>query len=217
MEIIRKQAFRGCKSLKNIKIPSELTEIKEQAFYNSGIEKIDLSNSLKIIHIFDLAFQDCSNLETVIFPTVFPAVDNYEANFWRIFSGCTSLNTFAVMENDNDVVVEDNVIYYGDVLLAGVPNNSNKNIVVREGTTKIYKFAFLESNIETIVLPDSCNEIGRNAFQYCYSLKKVDLGNGKIDLRLEPFDYCSKEIVILHNGAKCDFNKPSDLTSMTLE
>lgn len=54
--------FRNCKNLKSVSFPSTLTEIGNEAFYNSGLESIDLNG---IQTIGEYAFGKCLSLKNV--------------------------------------------------------------------------------------------------------------------------------------------------------
>ena len=56
----------GCASLENFIVPSSVTEIKKQAFYDSGLKYITLPKSVTSISL--TAFVECPNLKYIYIP-----------------------------------------------------------------------------------------------------------------------------------------------------
>lgn len=75
--------FHKCTALKEIVIPSGVTFIGEYAFYDTGLEKITLSDSLT--EIKQSAFASCNKLEEIHFPASLTTLGDGS------FSGCTGL------------------------------------------------------------------------------------------------------------------------------
>ena len=72
----------------------------------------------------------------------------------------------------------DGVIYTRDMRKLIVGSAGLKHVEVPEGVEKIIDFAFYNSEIQSIKLPDSIKRIGDEAFSNCHNLKEVNLGNG---------------------------------------
>lgn len=62
---IAEDTFLGCKNVKSIKLSKDITHIKMQAFYQSGIESIDIPDSVGFVDSY--AFARCESLKTMIF------------------------------------------------------------------------------------------------------------------------------------------------------
>ena len=60
------EVFMGCASLENLVIPNSVTDIKKQAFYDSGIKYITLPESLNSIYV--TALRECMNLKYIYIP-----------------------------------------------------------------------------------------------------------------------------------------------------
>ena len=119
-----------------------------------------------IVSIGDAAFSDCSNLESITIPSSVTSI-GYEA-----FSGCSSLKcvNFSSLSSllsiqfspDVEEYVEcpgfEDVDYYINGELA-------KDIVIPEGVTNIYSYAFCGcKSLESITIPSSVTSIGCDAF-----------------------------------------------------
>ncbi len=100
-------AFYGCSQLTSIIFEenSQLTEIKDSAFYNcSSLTNIVIPNG--VISIKSFAFSDCSNLTSVIFE------ENAQLTSIKqgAFSGCTNLTSIVI---PNSVTNIEGEIFYG--------------------------------------------------------------------------------------------------------
>lgn len=196
LERIYSGAFMYCNSLKNINFPSTLIGIGEAAFSTSGLTKVDWSKCTLLETVQDRIFEDCRMLSELNFPV--KTNIRYD-DFHNVFVGCTGLRTITVAENENGYFVENNVLYYNDLLLLAAQNNDVTDIVVKEGTTKINKFAFDGSNITSVTIPNSCTRLGRNAFSDCLSLRKVVMSDNITSMGQDVFSY-GGEIEILYRG-----------------
>ena len=176
--VIDSYAFENCTALTDINFPEKLELIGRNAFYNSGITSLKLSqpglhvgsfaftdcHQLKSVEItstdFDLmewAFARCENLETVILP---PQVFRMEGG---CFTECTSLTT---------VVLPKNITF-----VHGFKDcTSLKTIEIPDSVTSIGYEAFANCKLlESIHLPDGVTNIGGLAFAQCYALKEINL------------------------------------------
>lgn len=61
--VIESSAFMGCSSLSSVTISNGVTEIRDRAFYNTGISSLFLPNS--VVQVGVKAFAYCKNLQTV--------------------------------------------------------------------------------------------------------------------------------------------------------
>ena len=66
LTVIPYGTFRDCKGLKEFNIPEGVTEIRERAFSGSGLEKVTLPSTLKVIGTE--AFAYCDSLKSISIP-----------------------------------------------------------------------------------------------------------------------------------------------------
>ena len=165
-------------SQKNITIPE-------------GVEEIDFN-----------FFNDCSNIETVSFPSTLKVIGSWA------FSGCTNLReaiipngveeidieAFSACRNLREVILPRTLKKIGDgafslchslekITIPGSVNNlgmsifsssSLKEVVIEEGVRVIDRLAFFMSHeLERITFPRTIEMIEVNAFEDCNSLKEV--------------------------------------------
>lgn len=188
--VIDSYAFENCTALTDINFPEKLELIGRNAFYNSGITSLKLSqpglhvgsfaftdcHQLKSVEItstdFDLmewAFARCENLETVILP---PQVFRMEGG---CFTECTSLTT---------VVLPKNITF-----VHGFKDcTSLRTIEIPDSVTSIGYEAFANcKSLESIHLPDGVTNIGGLAFAQCYALKEINLPDSLTTIGEEAF------------------------------
>lgn len=82
---IEEYAFTGCNSLRELYIPNTVTSIGKYAFWDSGLQKIRLSDSINSIE--EGTFSDCKYLADIRIPN---SVTNIAD---KAFKGCVNLNT----------------------------------------------------------------------------------------------------------------------------
>lgn len=221
--VIDSYAFENCTALTDINFPEKLELIGRNAFYNSGITSLKLSqpglhvgsfaftdcHQLKSVEItstdFDLmewAFARCENLETVILP---PQVSRMEGG---CFTECTSLTT---------VVLPKNITFahgFKDC-------TSLKTIEIPDSVTSIGYEAFANcKSLESIHLPDGVTNIGDLAFASCFALKDVNFPAALTTIGKEAFRSVPiAEVVIPANVteiADMAFYYNEELRSLTL-
>lgn len=221
--VIDSYAFENCTALTDINFPEKLELIGRNAFYNSGITSLKLSqpglhvgsfaftdcHQLKSVEItstdFDLmewAFANCENLETVILP---PQVFRMEGG---CFTECTSLTT---------VVLPKNITF-----VHGFKGcTSLKTIEIPDSVTSIGYEAFANcKSLESIHLPDGVTNIGALAFARCFALKDVNFPAALTTIGKEAFRSVPiAEVVIPANVteiADMAFYYNEELRSLTL-
>lgn len=221
--VIDSYAFENCTALTDINFPEKLELIRRNAFYNSGITSLKLSqpglhvgsfaftdcHQLKSVEItstdFDLmewAFARCENLETVILS---PQVFRMEGG---CFTECTSLTT---------VVLPKNITF-----VHGFKGcTSLKTIEIPDSVTSIGYEAFANcKSLESIHLPDGVTNIGDLAFARCFALKDVNFPAALTTIGKEAFRSVPiAEVVIPANVteiADMAFYYNEELRSLTL-
>ena len=96
-----------------------------------------------------------------------------------------------------------------------------KNLIISDGITSIDQAAFEESALETIKLPSTLTNLGDNAFNQCYHLKKVEVPSGVTYIPVMAFQFCiSLESVALKGDVTMidenAFNGCEKLTSINI-
>ncbi len=118
---IERGIFRNCTSLRELTLPEGLKQINKEAFWNAGIERIDIPKKTTAIGL--LAFNSCEQLKTV---TIKGAIKQLDSTF----QGCNVLET--VIFNAAVKAVKDAPFSYCESL---------KSINVPAGTADQFKIA----------------------------------------------------------------------------
>ncbi len=175
LKSIGNKAFAGCTSLKKITIPPNVTSMGQKVFEYSGLETLTLSNGIETI--YDESFKGCLNLTRVNLPDSLKTISS------GAFAGC---------ENLTSINIPKTVTKIGDSAFGSYYD---------EDDHKTY-YCF---KLETVYFSPSSQltVIGDNAFEYCNSLKHINLQDtqleeigdsafiGRIDdLQKEPDMYC---------------------------
>lgn len=202
-----------------------LKEIKGRFLENSDVETVIIPNSVE--KICAQAFLNCSKLKYVWFlgevgkiePSAFEEKALYSrkgllmfnqkdedrgwGSFWRDYyydaiwdvedTFTDSNGNFFVLHHDDTATL----CQYNDTASVCKLSATQKG---KYKLTRIYKAAFYQnSKLVEVVLPDTIQEIGEEAFNGCTSLRKVSLPNNtKLNIDCRAFMFCTalREIVI---------------------
>ncbi len=151
----------------------------------------------KVVGIADNAFEDCTELETVIIPDTVKYIGE------KAFKGCTSLQS-VVISDGVEIIEKDafqgctslkSIVIPGSVEIIGVSAfngcNQMETLVISDGVKVIEKSAFLNcDSLKNVVIPDSVTSIGQSAFLECSKLEKVTIGNGVKTIDNYAFSLC---------------------------
>ncbi len=101
--------FSGCTSLESFEIPSTVTAIGHNVFYNTALKKIEIPDS--VTYIGNAAFRYCSNLTDVVIPesVTSTGTDTFrnceKLQYILVPETVTSVGTRLVADNENVIVV----------------------------------------------------------------------------------------------------------------
>ena len=155
-------AFSSCDKLVSVNLPSSISTIAESAF--EGCEKLaSVTLPDSITSIGYQAFAGDSALETIVFPKYFrPAYvspDAFDETPWFEKQ----------LTGSGIVLMGDYLWYYNE------PASQPADVTVPAGVRVIGGYAFENSHIKTITLPEGVEEIGMMAFLDCEYLDKINL------------------------------------------
>ena len=169
-------AFSGCKSLTSINIPEGVTSIESNTF-NSCDKLVSINLPSSITHIGARAFYACDSLSDFTIPSSVKTIGNQ------------AFENTAFFNNKNNWT--DNVLYKDGCLLA-VDSAIRGDYSIVKGTRLIAEKAFRGcEGLQSIVVPNSINNIPPEAFMFCSSLTSVSLPNSIDSIQYQTFFGCS--------------------------
>ena len=186
-----------------IRFEGTLTTIGEEAFsYCHNIFNLSLPNSVK--EIGERAFYDCKNMECL---TLGYALRTCKAD---AFDGCINLYSLHVPSIQSWCRISfetrlANPLYYSETLI--IDNDKIKELNIPEGTESLSPYAFVSFyNLQTVNIPASLRSVGKNAFEGCDNIKKVDVQSVKLWASIEFETQLSNPLSIAeklyHNGVE---------------
>ena len=150
---------------KTIVVPEGTTEIGEYAFANNkNVERIVLPDSVN--RIGNYAFYGCDNLKSIKLGSGIQSI------------GMNTLIGTQIMRNKDNFV--NGVLYIDDYALQYDVSYAydKKCVMIKEGTKLLSDGLFyVKSKIRYVHLPDSLKYIGRECFNQCYNLIKINIPN----------------------------------------
>ena len=189
-------AFNGCHNLFNISLPNSVTTIGERAFYDcKNMECLTLGGGLRNCGIE--AFEGCYNLRSLHIPSI--------AMWFRI--------AFA-SKKSNPLYFTENFIITGEKI---------RELNTPDGVETIHDYAFIYNTyLESVNISRSVKSIGKDAFEGCENIKKVNTESVKswcgIDFKNELSNPLSIAMTLYENGAvvsRIDLTNTSHIYSYT--
>ncbi len=189
--VLPSKMFDGCKSLKNLTLPANLTQIGSgtSSYSNScytfrnciSLKTVVLPDSLKTIQ--GSAFIN-SGIESIVIPaSVEKMSDTY------IFKDCANL-TNVTFNNLAKLSTKDKKTL-GNYMFQNCKKLVSVDLGAATGLTAMptYMFDGCES-LESVILPESLTAISNNAFANCKKLKSVNIPASVTQLGSNSFQFC---------------------------
>ena len=159
-------------ALKEVNIPSTVTEITKRAFYSTALEHVTIPENVNIIR--DSAFNGCKNLSSVTLPIGLETIELYA------FYNCSALTA---------INIPDSVTSFGTHVFQGC--TALADVRLPEGWLSIPSYTFESCTaLEKIVIPDSVASIQDHAFKNCTALKESTWGENLQTISSYAFENC---------------------------
>lgn len=146
--------FMNCSSLKNVRLPSDLSQIDSQMFLGSGIEKMTIQES--VTSIASSAFRDCTKLTEVILPAKLTSISR------DAFNGCTAIKNLELPAGLKTI---------GDNAFKGCTNM--ETLLIPESVKEIGSGFVAESGIKEVNIPVSVRKLKASMFTDSPALKTI--------------------------------------------
>ena len=157
---IPSKAFKECRYLTGVNIPSSVTSIGEYAFSDSPLSSVTIPDS--VTSIGEYAFSRCERLTSVTIPDSITSIDS------DVFSYCEFLTS---------VTIPDTVTSIGDSAFYNC--SSLTNVTIPNSVTSIGVSAFAGcSGLTDVNIPSSVASIGMSAFSRCSKLTSITIPDG---------------------------------------
>ena len=176
-------AFCNCSNLTSITLPDSVTSIGKEAFKMCyALTSITIPSS--VTDIGDDAFEECTKLTSITIP------DSVTSIGYGVFSKCSNLTSINV-DNNNPIYDSRNncnaiIETKTNTLIADC-----KNTIIPDSVTSIGDYAFQNSEITSITIPDSVERIGISAFYYCQNLTNITIPASVTSIGKGAFSNCS--------------------------
>ncbi len=186
---IERRAFEGCSSLESIKLPSELDYMDYQVFSGcTSLKNVELPAKLTLLR--GGTFKGCTSLESIRLPVGITEVTGWE------FVGCDSLKSIEVAEENSEYQSIDGVLYSkGAKWLICCPAGKADGFQLSAGTQRIENGAFAPcTNLKSIEIPKGVKaNVEYLGFDCCENLTEIRIEAGHPDYKSEDGIVYSKD------------------------
>ena len=205
LKTIGDYALYACTKLTEITIPSTVSQIGEDAFYNTGLISIVIPEGVSEIKY--ATFSHCYDLVSITLPSTLKRIANYA--FWN----CTSLN---------EITFPDGLEYIGQQAFESC--TALEEIIIPDSVTDMGGEPFRYCTSATkVVIGNGIRILPYEAFSGCTSLTDLTIGTGVDYLGRYPFKSCtSLETVVIPDNvigsysSEYEFSDCVNLKNVTL-
>lgn len=181
VDYIGDNTFQGCKSLKHLRLPSSLKRITSELFDNSGIENIEIPESVTEIDYW--AFFCANRLKSLVIPNPVVQIGRGIVTAHKCFEGVIChAKGFHVK---NEALIDDEK---HEFLCCWT---QQKHYVVPGCVKRIADFS-ANSFVESITINQPVELTTRDTFVYNMNLRKIDFAGGVSGITTDTFYNCLK-------------------------
>ena len=172
-------SFWTCSSLKEVTLPSSITNIGKAFLACDSLETINVPANAKLTTIEEDAFKSNQNLKHFNFLGECP-LTTIEKN---AFANLKQLTTFKMPKTVTDIQLN---------AFSGCSNLGTVEFDPEADIQKIGAGAFADCGLQRISIPKKVKEIAKEAFRNCTVLKKIEVTEFTTSIDPEAFKYCDQ-------------------------
>ncbi len=191
-------------------IPNTCTAIGNYAFRsNHLLPSVTFGNSLQTVGSF--AFADCDLIEQAQLPQTVTKLGDHA------FYNCDSLRSFAFPQGIKQVpgwvlqgcdglqsvTLASGTTSIGENAFDGCKRLATINLAGQNELATIGNYAFYNTALQSVTLPNTITSMGYAIFQYCHQLQRINVPTG---IDYVPYDFCegceNLQAVQLHPGLR---------------
>ena len=203
---IERYAFSSCSSLEEFNIPASLEKLGSRVFNGTAWYEAQKDGVLYKDNWFvDVKNADYNSDIIIADGTIGVARDSFyyynrisahlyiPASVKYISVPFSRFNNTIIDENNPYYYIENNMLFTKDkkVLISYVDTGA-ETVVIPEGVVEIADQAFYSAEMKSVVLPETLEIIGTEAFSYCYNLESIVIPEGVTQIKNAAFDGCRK-------------------------
>lgn len=186
LTILGESAFADCATLKTITMPEHLTKLDDMVFNGCiELEEVNLNDEIAIIG--KNCFKDCRSLHSLKIPASVRSIG------LGIFRGCISLEHLEVDPKNKWYKSLDNVLFNKNksTIICYPAKSGSSTYEIPDSVTVISDWAFCNTSLEKIEIPDSVCNIGEGAFYSCTEIKEMVIPDSVTRIDDSAFRGCS--------------------------
>ncbi len=176
---ISEYAFMNCMNVTSVIIPQGIGSIGKRAFWHCGLSSVTIGGG--ILPQYSSAFENCSNLSSVVFSN--NGVQSIPEN---AFFNCPKISSLTIGNSVNSI---DPRAFPKGSLASIVVDSNNNTYDSRNGCNAIINKNTNELIIggKNTVIPNSVTSIGDRAFWRCSGLKSIAITNSVTSIGMSAF------------------------------
>ena len=176
--------FEFCSTLSSVLIPDTVTQILDSSFKDCiRLNSVAIPSS--VILLEEHAFDGCRAITSF-------SVDANNPNYTEVNGMILSKDgtTLVKGKNGNDVIVPNTVTYIRNGAFDGF--TKLLSVTIPDSVEEIGDWAFSDTTISVINIPNSVSALGGHAFCGCHNLSSIVIPDSVTTVGNHVFDYCSK-------------------------
>ncbi len=181
VKIIGNNAFYNHEGLTSMTIPNSVTTIYSNAFWGTGLSAIVIPKT--VTDITSAAFSNCKSLSKIVVEegnTVYDSRENCNA--------IIKTETNELVQGCNETTIPQSVVSIASSSFRGFENL--KLLDIPNSVIAIGEYAFTQSGLTAINIPNSVKTIERGTFSSCMSLTKVTIPESVSAIGNSAFSSC---------------------------